>query len=408
MATLKGPRKWAYQAFRALPAPVHRAGEAALTARAEREVRALRPLEEVASRLVIGPLNTAGQAQQWASAARTLAGVDAVGMAAARRSEAAAALAFAVDWQLSLAMQLRGATALRDLMLGTGRGRGPTHVVSESGRAVLGGYFARRLSDDLPDLAAAGIGTALLFHGSEIRDPLEHAARYPHSPFAEGGAEADDYVRHLRQVVAGSKDELERFVQAGARPVFVSTPDLLDAVPEATWLPLVVDVDGFATQAPVLERPRPVVLHAPSNPRLKGTVAIETALTALDAAGVVEYRRLQGVPHGQMAAFVADADVVVDQVVLGNPGVLLAEAMSAGRVAVAHLPTQVRERMAAADPEGEAPPVVEATPVTVGEVVEQVVAERTTYQQIAARGPAWARRNHDGRRAAEVLGAWLR
>jgi hypothetical protein len=36
-----------------------------------------------------------------------------------------------------------------------------------------------------------------------------------------------------------------------------------------------------------------------------------------------------------------------------------------------------------------------------------VVGERAAHRDVAARGPAWARRNHDGARAAQVLGAWL-
>lgn len=398
---MRGPRRWAYQAFRSLPRPVRDAGDAVLRARAELEVRAQPTMGHAPVRLLIGPANTAGQGLRWARAVRErVPGADARNLAVQDR-KTAAGMAFGQDIWLSGGAQLRGLRAHRERVLGTGDGPGATHVLSESARPVLGDFHNGSVLDDLPELCAAGIVTGLVFHGSEVRPPSEHADRYPHSPFQ---GEPDAYVERLAALASRSRTAMDAF----DGPVFVSTPDLLDFAPRATWLPLVVDVDRFATARPALQSARPVVLHAPSNPRLKGTEAVEAALTGLHDDGLVVYRRLTGVPHADMPGFVAEADVVVDQVVLGNPGVLLAEAMAAGRVAVAHLAADVVGRMRAADPGGEEPPVVQASPADVGAVVERIARERAAYQEVARRGPAWARRNHDGSRAAAVLGGWLR
>lgn len=394
MAPLAGPRRWAYRAFVALPGPVRGAGETVLRLRAESAVRSQPNFPGAGTRLLIGPANTAGQGWAWTRAAeRHLPGVCGLSLSVADAS-GSPGLAFPHDVWLTRSMQLRALAAHRQRMLGA------THVISESARPVLGDFFTGSLLADLPTLRRAGIAPAVLLHGSEVRDPDGHAGLYPHSPFA---GESDDYQRRLQSLVTRTRATLDAFDGA----VLVSTPDLLDFVPGADWLPLVVDVDAFATDAPVLERDRPVVLHAPSNPRLKGTAAIEEALTGLDARGVLTYRRLQGLPHDQMAVAIAESDVVVDQVVLGNPGVLLAESLAAGRVVVAHLIEQVRDRMALGDPDRQPAPVVEADPTTIGQVIERVVGDRTAYREVAAQGPAWARRNHDGRRAAQVLAGFL-
>ncbi len=392
----------AWRASAAAPAPVRRLATWPVRRRADRELAALAPMPAAGRRLYLGPWNTAGQAFEWGRAAASQLPDVAAQNLWAQRSATQAHFHFPASHTLSAVAQrgdVRGIHGERVL-------REATHVLFESGRPVLSNFHAGSMLDDLPDLQAAGIGTAVVYHGSEIRDLHGHAQRYPHSPFAGGPGRWDDYFRTLQAIVERNTAELERYAAAGGR-VFVSTPDLVDVVPGAAWLPLVVDVDRFATQAPVLERRRPVVLHAPSNPRLKGTVAVEAALSDLDRRGLIAYRRLTGVPHEQMAAAVAEADVVVDQVVLGNPGVLAAEALAAGRVVVAHLAPVVRERMAAADPDGRPPPVVEADPTTIGQVVEQIAGERATYQEVAAGGPAWARWHHDGRRAAAVLAEWL-
>lgn len=406
-------RRLAWRAVGALPGPVRRVATLPVRRRADAELRALAPMPGADRRLYVGPWNTAGQGWAWARAAeRHLPGTAAQNLWA-QRSLTQPHFHFPADHELSPLAQrgrvreIHGARVLRE----------STHVLMESGRAVLADFHAASMLEDVPALEAAGVSHAVLYHGSEIRDLREHAERHPHSPYRVPERDWDDYFRTLQSIVDKNRADLRRYAGTGGR-VLVSTPDLLDVVPGATWLPLVVDVDRFAGAAAggvvPLEREVPVVLHAPSNPRLKGTAAVEQVLEGMQRDGLVEYRRLSGVPHAQMPAFVADADVVVDQVVLGNPGVLMTEALAAGRVVVAHLGDEVRGRWGATDEDlpvldrVEADlPVVEADPDTLREVLEGVVGDRAAYQALASRGHDWARRHHDGRRAAAVLGDWL-
>lgn len=395
-------RALAWRGMAALPGPVRELATLPVRRRADAQLRSLAPMPDAPHRLYLGPWNTAGQAWEWARAAeRHLDGVAAQNLWA-QRSFAQQHFGYRADHELTVlaqrgrVRQLHGERILREA----------THVVHESGRRVLADFHAGSMLEDAADLRRAGIGAAVLYHGSEIRDLREHAARYPWSPFAVPERQWDDYLRTLQGIVERNRSDLTRWRDEVGGPVLVSTPDLLDAVPGATWLPLVVDVDRFADAAAragvvPLERERPVVLHAPSNPRLKGTAAVEEALLAMERDGLVSYRRLDGVPHAQMADVVAEADVVVDQVVLGNPGVLVAEALAAGRLVVAHLAPTVRARF------GGDLPVLEADAGSLRDVLEQALADRAGHQQLAAAGPAWAREHHDGRRAAAVLGAWL-
>ena len=390
-------RRLAWRALAATPRPVRELATLPVRRRADAELRGLVPMPAAARRLYVGPWNTAGQGYAWARAAADhLPDVAAQNLVAAR-SLTASSFRFPADHELSVlaqrgqVRQVHGERVLREA----------THVLFESGRPVLGDLHAGSMLHDAAALDAAGVRHAVVYHGSEIRDLRQHAEAYPHSPF---GGDWDDYLRTLQAVVERNTRDLASY----DGPVLVSTPDLLDVLPEATWLPLVVDVDRFAGAGsrPVLERQRPVVLHAPSNPRLKGTEVVEEVLEGLQSAGLVEYRRLSGVPHEQMAAFVADADVVVDQVVLGNPGVLLAETLAAGRLAVAHLAPGVQERMARADRDlgGDGVvPVVEADAGSLEQALRGVLSDRDGHTRLAAHGPAWARRHHDGRRAAAVL-----
>lgn len=399
MAALRGPANWAYGTFQALPAPVRAAGEAALRLKAEHEAKKLSAFGHSPRRLLIGPLNTAGQAQRWARAAEQIPGVEAKSLAVERRVRGFTGFGYDADWFLTRKVQLRGMRPHQERVLGL------THVLAESGLAVLDQPLDRTIIEDLPRLRAAGVEVGLLIHGSELRDLREHAALDPQSPFR---AEWDERWERMHATV----ERTRRIVEEFGGPLFVSTPDMLAFVPGATLLPIVIDVDRFTAQpggsgAQVLERDRPVVLHAPTNRRLKGTEAIERVLHRLEGEGLVTYRRLEGVPNHEMPAFLWDADIVIDQIVLGNPGVLLTESLAAGRVVVAHLTDVVRQRMSDADPQRGLPPVLEATPDSLEDVLREIVRDRTSHVDLAAQGPAWARRNHDGTRAASVLAEWL-
>ena len=117
--------------------------------------------------------------------------------------------------------------------------------------------------------------------------------------------------------------------------------------------------------------------------------------------GVIEYRRIEGLPPAEVPAALAEADVVLDHFGIGNYGVLTCQAMAAGRVTVSHVHERVRSRVP------EPLPVVEATPDDVGEVVERLLDDPDAAREQAARGPGFVARLHDGRHSARVLAGFL-
>lgn len=389
MAQLTGVHAAAYRAYQAVPTPVRAVPERLLRARAEREVARQAWFSSASpQRWLLGPLNTAGQADAWARAAREV-GADALSLSAERVAPGAATLGYATDVHLSRRAQRRGMGVHRARVLGLGRWAGATGVLSESGQAVLDDVLRRTVLDDLPALESAGTRVAVVIHGSELRDLHEHAERDPASPFR---GEWDERWHRLQGLVERTRQVVGSF----PGPVLVTTLDMLEAVPGSRLLPVTVRVEEFATEAPALERDVPVVLHAPTNPRLKATAVIEPVLERLQEEGRIVYRRLTGVPHERMPAAIAAADVVVDQLALGNVGVLAVEAMAAGRLVVGHATETVR---AMAD----GLPLVEADPSTFAAVMDDVLARPEAYRPVAQAGPPWAREHHDGRRAAQVL-----
>jgi hypothetical protein len=151
----------------------------------------------------------------------------------------------------------------------------------------------------------------------------------------------------------------------------------------------------------VLERAKPVLLHVPSNPLLKGTAAIDEIAGRLADRGLVEYRRLEEVAVEAMPDLVRDADIVFDQLTLGLYGVQATEAMAAERVVLGYVGDRIRGRLP------EPLPVVEVTEKTAEEAVERLLDDRDAARELAGRGRPFVERFHDGRLSAQVLAGFV-
>lgn len=348
------------------------------------------PTATADTRLIIGPANSAGQGHAWATAAKTIPGVDAINVAIDHGSP----FHFAADRLITTAERVDD-TWVRRFDEEVARTR--THVLLESGSTLSGSSLEpAQVAAQVSAFEESGLHVGMVLHGSEIRSPRQHVVLHPASPFRQGEPE---WVAALQT----RSDRTRALVEWLGIPVFVSTLDLLDYVPWATWLPVTVDAARYRSDEPVLERERPVVLHAPSNQLLKGTQVIEPVLSALHDEGLIEYRRLVDLDHAQTAGAIRSADIVVDQLGMGLYGALACEAMAAGRVVLAEVGDTVRSRTP-----GTKPPIVEITAETLEPVIRRLVGEsRDEGRAAAAAGPAYVAEYHDGTAAARVVSAFL-
>jgi len=348
-------------------------------------------------RLYVGPVNSAGQGYAWARAAeRNLNGVGAVDFM--MTTDGSARFAFPSDQAIPRAAYLSAAAWRKRQRAALVSGF--THVLMESGLSPFGQEAEIPPATLVAQLEADGPRVALLFHGSDLRVPSIHATMDPDSPFLDarypGTSQLEQNTLRNRALLA----------DAGV-PVFVSTPDLLAFAADATWLPVVVDVEKWAAAGaePPLQRARPVVVHAPSNAGLKGSELIADTMHRLHDEGVIEYREVRGVPASEMPRVYGEADVVLDQFSLGIYGVATCEALAAGRLVISHVGEPTREHVAAAT--GLELPVLESRAAGLETLLRDVAAEPERFQALAAAGPGFVRAVHDGRRSAEALSGFL-
>ncbi|NEN07012.1 glycosyltransferase family 4 protein [Diaminobutyricibacter tongyongensis] len=349
-------------------------------------------LDGETTRLYIGPANYAGQGREWAAAAQaSREGTRAINMVV----DVPGMIRFAADIEVPLRVYMGSGAWQKEQFEYVGRF---THCLVESGRPLFGGLFGQDAFAEAAALAESGVSVAMMCHGSDVRQHARHRENHRWSPYADRSLYSRSAERRATEFVGG----LERF----DGPVFVSTPDLLDDVPFGIWCPVVVDTERWYPGAAPMERDRPVVVHSPSSSAIKGSDLIEPHLRTLEDEGLIEYRRLEGVPWAQMPDIIRDADIVLDQFRIGSYGVAACEALSTGRVVVGQVADHVRARVE--ERTGSELPIIEANVETVGVVVRELLGDRDRARRVAADGQRFVTELHGGFAAAETLSrAWL-
>jgi glycosyltransferase involved in cell wall biosynthesis len=188
--------------------------------------------------------------------------------------------------------------------------------------------------------------------------------------------------------------ELDWSRRAGAR--VVGSYDAIRWVPDAHVIPPGIDVEAIEP-APPSDRERPVVLHAPSSRRRKGTEHVVAACEALDC----ELEIVEGLDHREAVTRYRRADVVVDQLNAGWYGVFAIEAMALGKPVVTFLHEEAVRRTEEAF--GLRVPIVAATRDSLRDVLRPLVESPEERRRVGAASRAYVEEVHDLRRVADRL-----
>lgn len=207
-------------------------------------------------------------------------------------------------------------------------------------------YFGRSLLPlnlDMPLLKLLRRKVVMTYCGSDIRQIAIEHARNPYAHLLRIGRDHPKYDRAKRISMRWHRLWCDRVLAprnlyASAREVF---PEQM--VEKRLWVHNTMDLSAYA---PLEYRTGevPVIVHAPSEPGIKGTEYIEAAVERLRARGVrFEFRLLTNRPHAEVQRLLRDeADIVLDQLLIGGFGSLAVEGMYYGKPVVAYILDSVR------------------------------------------------------------------
>lgn len=247
-------------------------------------------------------------------------------------------------------------------------------------------YFGRTFlnnHDDLKILCDNKKKVIMSFLGSDCRLPSE-VTKY--NPYYK------NIVKDLKEV---NEDNIKRnletcsryikFAVAGPSNAYLSVSKYFDN----TFINrLGLDLNYYSVSKKI-ENKIPIIVHAPTSRLLKGTNYIFKAIDNLKNKYKFNFIAVENMSNEEAKKIYEKADLIIDQLILGEYGRFAIECMSMGKPVICYFNDYFKELS------GLEPPVINANPDTIQSVIECCLNNRDMLPEIALKGRKFVETYHD-------------
>lgn len=238
---------------------------------------------------------------------------------------------------------------------------------------------------DLPLLKLLGKRVIMTYQGSDLRVGFGQR---------EGALNGSDEIKLRRAAI----------VQRYADHIFVMNPDLGRFCPQAEFRPYSkLDLNNDWKMLPFKESlDKFIIVHAPTKRGGKGTRYVIEACQALKESGyAIELALIENMPRSQARKIYEQADIAVDQLLIGWYGGFATEMMALGKPVVCYIkdddlefvPAEMRQEI----------PIYNATPQTLVEALCTLMNDQELRRRLGLAGRAYVEKWHDPMRVAQRL-----
>jgi len=237
---------------------------------------------------------------------------------------------------------------------------------------------------------AARLGKARIveFHGSDIRIP-EIAGR--DNPYIQRLFTGSPHAYGIS--LQASRETQRRFARHGFVPLLPNRELEMYILPDifsrhySTNVALAVS--KYAPSYPDPGAKKPLIVHLPSNPVLKGTSAVLAAIEKIRDECDFDFRLIQDLPHAEAMRIVSQADIVLDQFVIGAYGLSALEGMAHGKPTVVYLAPKIAELL---DP---GVPLVNSSSDDLGRTLIDLISDGQRRHRLGVASRQYVERVHD-------------
>ena len=237
------------------------------------------------------------------------------------------------------------------------------------------------------------------FWGSDIRIPEVEAADNEY--FASLGS-SYEYLKV--ESYHKSRKTQKRFSRAGFECVISSQSmwpyvqkDLFTKIHLIRQRVLVAD---YTPSYPDPCKLRPLVVHSPTAPALKGTAAVLSAVDELRGRGRdFDFELVQETARHEALALIKKADVFLDQFLIGDHGMAALEAMALGKPVLCYIKPSMQRHCP------DELPIVNAHPHNLADALDRLLANGSLRAELGRHGRAYIEKHHDAVSIARQLEA---
>ena len=261
---------------------------------------------------------------------------------------------------------------------------------------VIHYHFASLLTyegRELKYLKRAGKCVVFHFRGCDLRQGSVNRRLHPELNCC---AECDSPTGSCETEIQSLRIELAREY---ADLLFVTTPDLLDFLPEAELVPFIAPTE--VVLADIRPAPRNAnvfrVVTSSNHDGIDGTAYVRRAVERLQQEGhAIELVEVHGTPYEQALAVYKSADLYAGKLLMGFYNNANIECMLLGVPCM----TYIRPEFQGSIPDC---PIIVARPDTLYGLIRQHMNEREALRALGERGPAFVHRHHDSDRVVDLI-----
>ncbi|WP_051865268.1 glycosyltransferase [Metabacillus indicus] len=247
---------------------------------------------------------------------------------------------------------------------------------------VLHFHFGTTLTFDYSDLSAyksKGIPALMHHWGSDVRQ-LSLALKT--NPYARVKDTNEEGIKRKLEVLGS-------FISHCIIPDWELYPYVKDYYGKVEIVPSVIDVSAYPCNTENEISKRPLIVHAPTSPYIKGTPSILKAVEDLKLTHAFDFELVQGLSHKQAVETYKKADIIVDQLHIGSYGLFAVECMALGKPVVCWITDEMKSRYP------KDLPLITANPDTIKETLKKLLDNRDSLKETGNLGRAYIEQVHD-------------
>lgn len=249
-------------------------------------------------------------------------------------------------------------------------------------------WAASTLDVDLRLLKSLGLPGVIEWTGSDIRIPEIEFRENPYYThiFDQG------YEYRRAESLALSRHRQKRFADIGYASI-AATGMMQYLQPDVTLSAHQVEqrllLSDYEPHYPLVENEYPVIVHSPTARITKGTEYVLQAVEQLRETCHFDFRLIQGMAHRQALAQIQNADIFLDQFILGDRGIASLEAMAFGKPVICY----IKPSLMAAYPNDL--PIINANPDNLVFQLERLLKDAALRHKTGRAGRAFMEKYHD-------------
>jgi len=182
--------------------------------------------------------------------------------------------------------------------------------------------------------------------------------------------------------------------------IFVTTPDILKWSKDSIWIPVPIFIDDFKMKNENNDSDIINIVHAPNNREVKGTKYVIDAVEKIKRKGYnINFKLVENTSHEVVMGLLKNADIVIDQLLIGWYGMVSVEGMAFGKPVCVYINEELQSYL----PNN---PLVNTDKDKLFDALIGLIEDKELRKDYGKKGRNFAKDFHDVRRVTKKINSF--